>query len=372
MSQTVWNIYTLDMDFISEIKRDNAEIINIVRSEVNEIASRDMLPMSESFQNDVDILSEYLEKPGRGIGGSLVLRMAGLLQSQPDRDIALRVAAATEIQNAALLIYDDWMDESAYRKKQPTVHERYAQRLPQASRSPEQHRHAAGSLTVMLGVVALSMSNIILTSRVYPQQGKIIRNLQTGALKVGSAGIIEQRLATDTDIQTEQNIMAGYSGKTGWYSYEAPMRSGLILAGADTDTTQTFSEIAQLLGLVFQMQDDVVGTFGDPEITGKPNTDDLHEGLYTLLIHLAYENLLPNDKTLLRQLHGRKDLTDWEIDAYRNLIAKSGADKIILDRTAHLLDTATDKLTTAWRDDWNPQVRNYLESVIAYLWAKNV
>ena len=47
------------------------------------------------------------------------------------------------------------------------------------------------------------------------------------------------------------------------------------------------------LGIAYQLRDDMLGVFGDPEVTGKPAGDDLREGKRTVLIALARADLPP-------------------------------------------------------------------------------
>lgn len=359
------------MNYISELKKDSAEIAPIVNSSLEEIFSSDILPIHGELLNDREILKKYLAKSGRGIGGSMVLRMAGIINPDINRETVLSVCAATEILNAGILIVDDWMDESDYRKNQPTVHERYIKEISNWSNSPDLIKHKAESLAVQLGMVATYISNIIITKQAHIQRDRIIRNMQTGSLRVTSGCMLEQKLAFDEKLQTEQNIMSVYANKTGWYSFEAPMRTGLIIAGIDDGFGDQLAVTARLLGLAFQFQDDVAGTFGDTAITGKPNTDDMREGLYTMLFHEARNQLSKKDFNVLRSLHGKRNISISESELYKQLIAYSGADKILQRRSMEFLEDAERHLTDAWHDEWNNEVFEYLYSIIEYFRSKD-
>ncbi|HKC59877.1 MAG TPA: polyprenyl synthetase family protein, partial [Myxococcales bacterium] len=68
-----------------------------------------------------------------------------------------------------------------------------------------------------------------------------------------------------------------------------------------------------------------LGTFGAPEVTGKPNASDLREGKRTLLIARAFEAADPADAAVLRAGLGKRDLGEAEAAALREVLVRSGA-----------------------------------------------
>lgn len=86
------------------------------------------------------------------------------------------------------------------------------------------------------------------------------------------------------------DVLGMHRLKTAAYSFEAPLVTGAILAGAPDDVIEQLARFANLLGSCYQIVDDVLGTFGDAHTTGKPNDSDLREGKMTVLIALV-ENI---------------------------------------------------------------------------------
>ena len=68
------------------------------------------------------------------------------------------------------------------------------------------------------------------------------------------------------------------------YSCEAPLAAGAVLAGADDESVAALCRFGRLVGVAFQIADDVLGVFGDPVVTGKSSSADLREGKRTALI----------------------------------------------------------------------------------------
>src|SRR6476469_5412078 len=77
--------------------------------------------------------------------------------------------------------------------------------------------------------------------------------------------------------------------KSAKYSIERPLHVGASLAGADDAMLAELSRFGLPLGEAFQLRDDLLGVFGDPEVTGKPAGDDLTEGKRTVLVALALQ-----------------------------------------------------------------------------------
>ena len=73
----------------------------------------------------------------------------------------------------------------------------------------------------------------------------------------------------------------------GKYTVERPLHLGAALVGRLDDLAEPLSAYGLPLGEAFQMRDDVLGTFGDPAVTGKPVGEDLREGKPTPLLAIA-------------------------------------------------------------------------------------
>ncbi len=100
----------------------------------------------------------------------------------------------------------------------------------------------------------------------------------------------------------EKDVTDIHHGKTSIYTYENPLHIGAILAGASTNDLELLSKYAIPGGIAFQIQDDILGLFGNTEKTGKPAHSDLRQGKMTLLIIKALEKANPNQKSKLLKL----------------------------------------------------------------------
>jgi geranylgeranyl diphosphate synthase type I len=99
---------------------------------------------------------------------------------------------------------------------------------------------------------------------------------------------------------------------------------GAILGGAGDQLLECLSRYGVALGEAFQLRDDVLGTFGDPEITGKDRDSDLREGKRTVLLAKALAASDGRDRALLKRV-GRPGLEPDDLDRIRKVIEATGA-----------------------------------------------
>jgi geranylgeranyl diphosphate synthase type I len=113
--------------------------------------------------------------------------------------------------------------------------------------------------------------------------------------------------------------------KSAKYTVERPLHLGAAIAGASAEVGAAFTGYGVPIGEAFQLHDDLLGVFGDPEVTGKPVGDDLREGKQTVLIALALEAANAADASLLRKHLGDPTLSDEQVEMLRKVISDSGA-----------------------------------------------
>jgi len=73
------------------------------------------------------------------------------------------------------------------------------------------------------------------------------------------------------------------------------------------------------LGIIFQIIDDILGTFGDKKVTGKPTDGDIREGKHTCLLIEAMDNLDTKRKKYLMNLLSKSEMKDEEVKKVRDL-----------------------------------------------------
>jgi len=95
--------------------------------------------------------------------------------------------------------------------------------------------------------------------------------------------------------------------KTAYYSFSLPVALGMHMAGiTDEERHRQAKTILLEMGQFFQVQDDYLDCFGDPEVTGKIGTD-IQDGKCTWLAVVALQRASPEQKALLADCYGSKD-----------------------------------------------------------------
>ncbi|MEM0312098.1 MAG: polyprenyl synthetase family protein, partial [Thermoplasmatales archaeon] len=115
------------------------------------------------------------------------------------------------------------------------------------------------------------------------------------------------------------------------YTINGPIKMGATLAGYED--VGRLDDYGIPLGIAFQIQDDILGMFGDEQQIGKSILSDFLEGKKTHLILYTYQLADSQDADFVRQRLGKSISID-EFNTVREIIKKSGA----LDKTKNLAE----------------------------------
>jgi geranylgeranyl diphosphate synthase type I len=149
------------------------------------------------------------------------------------------------------------------------------------------------------------------------------------------------------DVDTAMTVLRYKSAK---YSIERPLHIGAGLAGATPAQVEQLTRFGLPLGEAFQLRDDLLGVFGDPEETGKPAGDDLVEGKRTVLVALALDGASPAAAQRLDSALGTP-LSTADVEELRALIDGSGARAQVEEVIGQLADHAVEALRAADLDE---------------------
>src|SRR3989344_2443938 len=269
-------------------------------------------------------IKEHNLRPAKRLRGSFVYYGYKLLGGKKVKAI-LNAAMSIELIHTALLIHDDFMDQDDTRRGLPTTHE-YYKNFHAAEGFRFNHLHYGESMAVNVGDIALLAGYEILGKSNFDNEKKL--NVLNRTLR----GIVNTGLGQAFDITlegkgvaSEEDITDLHLAKTAIYTYENPLHIGAILAGAKLKDLELISKYAIPGGVAFQLQDDILGLFGDPVQTGKPAHSDLRQGKMTLLIIKALELGNKNHQKKLKVIWGKRNLTEEEANEARKIVRDTGS-----------------------------------------------
>ncbi|NMH99457.1 polyprenyl synthetase family protein [Pseudonocardia acidicola] len=263
----------------------------------------------------------------------------------------LRAISALELLQACALVHDDLMDASATRRGRPTVHVEFAGRHADAGWHGRPARFGAAA-AILLGDLALAWADDMLQGAGLPgaaigRAAEPWRAMRTEVL----GGQYLDVLGQATGDTTPRAALQIDRYKTAAYTVERPLHLGAAIADADPALVSAYRRFGADIGVAFQLRDDLLGVFGDPEVTGKPAGDDLREGKRTLLVALALERAAERGATAahatLTSAIGDHDLDADSVDRIRDLLLELGAVQAVEQRIAGLTGAALDALSTA-------------------------
>ncbi len=266
-------------------------------------------------------------------------------------------AAALELVHTFALAHDDVMDGSEMRRGDDSVHTRFARRHARAGWRGEPRRFGEG-MAILVGDFAFTYADILM--RGMPAAAYVVFDELRVELCVGQSLDLAGTASASTETDLANRIAVYKSGK---YTVERPLHLGAALAGGLAEIGPSLSAIGLPLGHAFQLRDDVLGVFGDADVTGKPVGDDLREGKPTPLVALAFARAGAADRELLGRL-GDPELSAAEVGELQTVFVRTGAlDQIEAD-IERLVAEARDALGNAPLTD---TARTWLDELAAYV-----
>jgi geranylgeranyl diphosphate synthase type I len=203
--------------------------------------------------------------------------------------------------------------------------------------------HLGDSLAILAGDLACAQAWALLLRAPFPE-GRAQEGYRT-FVRMQQEVVLGQHL----DLIHSKNVAAVHRLKTGSYTVPGPLRLGALLADASEAQIEALVAYGEPLGEAFQIRDDLLGTFGDPEVTGKGIASDLREGKHTALIAEAERSLPERELAALRAVLGRRDASEEELLSARAILDGEVRQKVEASTNA-LVEEALQSLREASLD----------------------
>jgi len=278
------------MTLIDEIKKRTLHV---------DASIEDMLPVTHP--EELYKASRYLvDAGGKRLRPAVLILAAEAVGSTLES--VLPAAVAVELVHNFTLIHDDIMDKDDFRRGMPAVHLKWGE---------------AGA--ILAGDTLYSKAFEIL-SRVENEPERILKCMDV--LSRTCTEICEgQWLDMDFEKRarvTESEYLEMVEKKTS-VLYAAAAKIGALLGGASDEVAEALSEYGRLIGIGFQMYDDVLDMITPQEVLGKVRGSDLKEGKHTLIVIDAFQ------KGVELEIFGKGSATQEETEKAVEILSECGS-----------------------------------------------
>ncbi|MDQ5929540.1 MAG: geranylgeranyl diphosphate synthase, type [Bacteroidota bacterium] len=258
-------------------------------------------------KNLYEPISYILQLGGKRMRPVLTLMTAEIFDCNYSK--ALPAAMAIEVFHNFSLVHDDIMDDAPLRRGHQTVHEKW---------------------NINTGILS-GDAMLILAYQYFEQYEPLIfrelaKLFSKTALEVCEGQQWDVDFETRTDVTIPQYIkMIEYKTAV---LVAAAMKMGAIIAETSQENADLIYQFGLNLGLAFQLQDDYLDAFGNPETFGKQVGGDIIENKKTFLYLKALALSNPNDQATLIELFSKRlDDNALKIEKVKEIFKRSGADK---------------------------------------------
>ena len=284
-------------------------------------------------------LSAVSSRKGKMMRPILTILTAKLLGEVNDNTIY--TAATFEFFHTASLLHDDIVDESDERRGQPSINNSYGNKV-----------------AVLVGdyILANALINASKTGNTH-----LVEVVSKAAQELSSGEILQLSNVQNESFSTDVYFDIIY-GKTAAL-FSACTEGGAMSVNASKDNVDNLREIGRLIGMCFQIRDDIFDYYSDAS-SGKPTGNDMKEGKITLPVIYALNKT--NDeafkKIALRVKSG--EVTQDEIDALVNFTKENGGIDYAVKVMNDFADKAKNILSSYPDSDIKSSLVHYIDFVI--------
>ena len=306
-------------------------LLSSIESELQRQVSRFDTPRTKPFH---EMLTYHMGWTGEGAGheatGKRIRPLLLLLSASAcgaDWQSALPAAAAVELVHNFSLVHDDIQDNSEKRRGRPTTWVKWG--MPMAI-------NVGDALFVMSNQAIMDLKESYDPAAIV----KAAEILHNTCLELTRGQFLDMSYEERKDLAVE-DYWPMVAGKTAAL-LSACCHIGALLGGADEARQEAYRAFGHYLGLAFQVQDDILGIWGDEVLTGKSTASDLIEGKNSLPV-LA--GLGTNGKFAARWKKG--PIRAEEVQELARILASEGGYETATDAAKQMTDLALMSLREA-------------------------
>lgn len=288
----------------------------IVDKRLEEVLKKVSKKMGGACPELEKLFNEFINstRNGKRIRGALVL-LGYQIGGGKAIGKVLDAAVAFEVFQTAILAQDDIVDKSLTRRSKDSLY---------AALGGD---HRAISQTIYLSDIGFFIAIRLLSGLRIENEKKL--NAIRLFLKTLEQTVIGQMLDTEIPFLQgdflERDVIKIGLLKTAPYTISGPLLLGATLAGAEPKLLKQLQVFGDNLGMAFQIQDDILGIFGEEKIIGKSVDSDIKERKATILIAIAQKKGSKEQKKVLEEYYGNQDIDSEGINLIKKVFIETGA-----------------------------------------------
>ena len=258
-------------------------------------------------------LADYPLRSGKGLRPALCLATCQAFGGRAED--ALPSATSLEFFHNAFLVHDDVEDESINRRGAPTMHSKHG---------------VAIAVNVGDALNVLSMTPLLDNLEVVGLEKslRIFREIERMACESVEGQALELEWVRNRHWNlTDRHYHVMTCKKTCWYTCITPLRVGAIIGARHDVDLEVFVRFGTLMGIAFQIQDDLLNLLGEEGKYGKETAGDIWEGKRTLmLIHLLQHATVRERRRVVRVMSkSREEKAGGEVEEVLALMRRHGS-----------------------------------------------
>jgi geranylgeranyl diphosphate synthase type I len=259
-------------------------------------------------------------------------------------DEIVRPSVGLEFLHNATLIHDDIIDKDDFRRGKPSFHYRFKKYHLEKNYEKYTAADFGSSIGIIGGDTTFIMGADAYFNQTFPRDLNLssIRYYRQAFMEVIHGVLIEINMVNTKSLSMDEYIQM-ISLKTGAL-IEKALLIGANYAQLEQKYLNLFSTYGNNLGIIFQIIDDILGSFGDEKVTGKPTDGDIREGKRTCLLIEAMNRLDLKKRNNLNSLISKTAINNEEVQAVKDLFLEADAVNISKSIARKYYDEASEAL----------------------------